>query len=85
MELTLSLSPEAESKLKAKAAAAGVDVATYAANTLERVATRPSLDEVLAPLRAEFERSGTNEDELTELLEQAKHEARAEQHARKAS
>jgi hypothetical protein len=85
MVLSLSISPEAEAKLKAKAAAAGVDVATYAAKTLERVATRPSLDEVLAPLRADFDRSGMTEDGLTELLEQVKHEARADQRARKVS
>ena len=79
MVLSLSISPEAEANLKVKAAAAGVDVATYAARMLEFAATRPSLDEVLAPLRDEFERSGMSEDELTELLENAKHEARADQ------
>jgi hypothetical protein len=85
MVLSLTISPEAETKLKARAAAAGVDIATYAARTLERIATRPSLDEVLAPLRAEFNQSGMGEEELTDLLERAKHEARAEQQARKAS
>ena len=82
MTLTVTISTEAEAKLNAKAAAAGVDVATFAANTLERVASKPTLDEVLAPLRDEFDRSGMTEDELTDLLEQAKHEARAERHAR---
>jgi hypothetical protein len=76
MMLSLSISPEAEAKLKEKAAAAGIDVTTFAARTLEHAATRPSLDEVLAPLRAEFDRSGMSEDELTNLLEQAKHEMR---------
>ena len=85
MQLTVPISPEAEAKLIAKAAAAGVDVATFAARALERVASRPTLEEVLAPLRSEFERSGMTEDELTHLLEQAKHEARAERRARKAS
>jgi len=81
MVLSLSISPEAEAKLKERAAAAGIDVSTYATRALERVATRPSLDEVLAPLRAEFDRSGMSEDELTELLEQAKHEMRAQERA----
>jgi hypothetical protein len=85
MVLNLSISSEAETKLKAKSAAAGVDMTTYATKALERVATRPSLDEVLAPLRAESDRSGMSEEELTEFLEQAKHEARAEQDARKTS
>jgi hypothetical protein len=85
MVLSLSISPETEAKLKAKAAVAGVDLATYAAKTLERLAERPSIDDVLAPLRAEFERSGMSEEELTQLLEQTKHQSRAEQHSRKAS
>jgi pyruvate/oxaloacetate carboxyltransferase len=85
MTLTIPISPEAEAKLIAKAAAAGVDVTTFAAQTLERAASKPTLEEILAPLRSEFERSGMTEDELIELLEQAKHEARAERRARRAS
>ncbi len=85
MTLTIPISPEAEAKLIAKAAAAGVDVTTFAAQTLERAASKPTLEEILAPLRKEFEQSGMTEDELTDLLEQAKHEARAERRARKAS
>jgi hypothetical protein len=81
MTLSISISPEAEAKLKARAADSGMAVEQYAARELERVVSRPSLDEVLAPLRAEFEASGMSEEELTELLEQAKHEARAEQRA----
>jgi hypothetical protein len=85
MVLSLSISPDAEAKLKVKAAAAGVNVEAYAAQALERIASRPSLDEFLAPLRAEFEASRMSEDELVELLEHAKHEARAEERARRAS
>ncbi len=85
MVLSVSISPEAEAKLKAKAAAAGVDVESYASRTLERLVSRPSLEEVLAPLRAEFDESGMTEDELAEFLEQAKHKARAERRARRAS
>jgi hypothetical protein len=83
--LNLSISPEAEASLKAKADAAGLDIATYASRTLERVASRPSLDEVLKPLRAEFDESGMSEDELTEFLEEVKHESRAQRRARRAS
>ena len=85
MVLTIPISPEAEAKLIARAAAAGVDVVTFAAKTLERAASKPTLEEVLAPLRYEFEQSGMTEDELTAVLEQAKHEARAERRARKSS
>jgi hypothetical protein len=85
MVLNLSISADAEAKLQAKAAVAGVDIATFASRTLERFASRPSLDEVLVPLREEFEKSGMTEEELTQFLEQVKHEARAEQSARRAS
>jgi hypothetical protein len=75
MPLSVPITPETEARLKAKAAA-GLDVETFAARTLERVAARPPLDEVLAPLRAEFEASGMSEEHLAELLEQAKHDGR---------
>jgi len=78
MVLNVPISPDVEAKLKAKAAEAGVDVRTFVALTLERAASRPSTDEILAPLRAEFEASGMGEAELIELLETAKHEMRAE-------
>lgn len=79
MVLQLPLTPEVEAKLKAKADAAGVDLTTFAARALEREARRPSLDEVLAPVRAEFEASGMTEQELIDFLEEVKHEWRAEQ------
>jgi pantoate kinase len=85
MVLQVPISPETEAKLKAKAAVAGVDVPTFAARALERVVSKPSLEEVLAPLREEFERTGMSEDELVDLLEAAKHEMRAERRARRAS
>jgi hypothetical protein len=75
MVLSLPISADAGAKLTAKAAAAGLDVVTYAARPLKRIASRPTLDEVLAPLRSEFERSGLSDDDLTDLLKEAKHEA----------
>jgi hypothetical protein len=77
MVLNVSISPEIEAKLKAKAAIGGFDVQTFVAVTLERAVSRPDLAEVLAPLRAEFDASGMNEDDLVKLLETAKHEMRA--------
>lgn len=80
MQLTVSLSPEAEAQLRAKALAAGTDVAGYAARLLEAVATPPpSLATISGPLYQQFLGSGMTDDELGDLLEQAKHEMRAEQ------
>ncbi len=85
MTLSISISAETEAKLKAKAAVEGVDLPTYAARVLEQLACRPTLDELLAPLRAEVEASGITEAQLTNLLEEAKHEQRDQRHSRKAS
>ena len=85
MVLTIPVTPEVEAKLRAQADRAGVDVETYAARTLEKAASRPSLDEVLAPLRKEFDATGMGDDELAELLEDAKHDMRAARRAREAS
>ena len=81
MPFTVPITPETEARLRAKAAAAGLDVETFAARALERVASRPSLDETLAPLRGEFEVSGISEEQLGELLEKAKHDDRAARRA----
>ena len=70
--------PEAEVKLRAKAELVGQALTDYAADVLERAARLPSLDEILAPVRAEFEASGMSEDELADYLEEVKHEARQE-------
>jgi hypothetical protein len=78
MALKVPLSDDAEARLRERALAAGVDAETYAARVLEQQLSRPSLEEVLAPLREEFEASGMTEDELVELLEEAKHDMRAE-------
>jgi hypothetical protein len=86
MVLTLTISAEAEAKLKAKAAAAGVDVETYAAAIVEQTTKAPlSLREISGPVADDFAKSGMTEDELSDLLEEAKHEMRAEKRGRQAS
>jgi hypothetical protein len=86
MVLQLLISPEAEAKLKAKAAAAGVDVETYATTLAEQVTKAPlSLKEISGPIADDFAKSGMTDDELGDLLEQAKHEMRAERRGRQAS
>jgi hypothetical protein len=78
MELSIRISRDVEAKLKAMADSAGLDVQSFVALTLERAATRPSLEQVLQPLREEFESSGMGDEELTQFLETAKHELRIE-------
>ena len=84
MMLSLSISPETEACLREKAAAAGVDVETYAATIVEQSAKTPaSLKEISGAAADDFAASGMTEDELGELLEEAKHEMRAERRNRK--
>jgi hypothetical protein len=78
LELKLRLGSETGRKLKAKAAAIGKDAADYAAELIEDAITQPSLDEMLAPVREQFARSGMGEDELSDFLEDAKHRRRVE-------
>ena len=77
MTMSLTLPPETEARLAEQAQAAGKDVQTYAADVLRSVAARPSLDELLAPVRKAFAESGMTEDELSDQLEREKHDARA--------
>ena len=76
MVLRISISAEAETKLKERAAAQGKDPTTYASEIVEEVVTKPSLDEVLAPLRCEFEESGMSDDQLLEQILAAQAEYR---------
>ena len=85
MVLSISISPQAAAKLREKAAAAGVDVETYAARQLERIASPPpSLQVLSGPVGDEFARSGMSEDELAELLEEEKHAMRTERRTKRA-
>jgi hypothetical protein len=78
VELKVRLHSDASEKLKQRAAASGSDVADYAAKLIEDAVTKPGIDEVLAPVREQFARSGMSEDELSDFLEEAKHRRRAE-------
>ena len=82
MVLSISISADAEARLKAKADLAGVDLSTYVAALVEHNARHPmSLAEISGPVADDFEKSGMTEDELGDLLEEAKHAMRAERRA----
>jgi pantoate kinase len=77
-ELKLLLGLDTSERLQRRAAASGKNVADYAAGLIEEAVTRPSIEEVLAPVREQFARSGMSEDELSDFLEEAKHRRREE-------
>ena len=67
MALKLRLSKLAREKLVDRAAKAEEDVAAYASELIERAVTKPSIDEILAPVRADFAKSGMTEDEIMDF------------------
>jgi hypothetical protein len=78
LALKLRLSRATSDKLAQRAAETGKPLNEYASELIEHAVNTPSLDEVLAPVRAEFEDSGMSDDELSDVLEKAKHQMRAE-------
>lgn len=85
MILRIDISPETEAKLRERAVADSQPLEQVATRLIEEAIRRPTLDEVLAPIRAEFDASGMTDDQLSEMLEKAKHELRAQRRARLAS
>jgi hypothetical protein len=84
MTFTLKLAESEEQRLAQQAQAAGIDVQTYVERIVRAAASRPPLDEMLRPVHEAFAASGMTDDDLGDLLEQAKHEMRAQRHARHA-
>jgi hypothetical protein len=82
MTLTLNLPDDVRSRLAEKAKTAGLDLQTYAQRILQGEAFSPPLAETLKPIRDAFKASGVTEEQLTEELERAKHEVRADRRAR---
>jgi len=80
MSISIPLSPDAEAKLRERAKSAGEDITSYAARLLDDAIRKPSLDELLAPVREAVNKTGMTEEELTSLLEKAKHDVRRERH-----
>ena len=96
MTITLNLPPETERRLHERAAARGQTVEVFIRQVLERevvetggthATTVPGrskpLDEILEPVRREFEASGMTEEELVHFLTEIRDEARKERRIRK--
>lgn len=78
MDLTVSIAPDIATKLRERAAATGKAPEAYAAEVLARDVTRPSIDEILAPVREDFAKTGISEEELMNLGRRAADAARTE-------
>ena len=72
MALVVPMSPQVEARLRQQAAAEGEDPGVYASKLLEQAVGRSALDEILAPLRAQFAASGTSDEELVQQIADAR-------------
>ena len=82
--LNVSLTPAAEARLRERAAASGQPLDAYAATVLERAATAPSLDEIMARVRQQVAEAGMGDDEFDAFVEQVRDEAFQERQRRRA-
>ena len=83
MSITIRLSPNEEKRLAERAALSGRDLPGYIQLLIERdLHVAPTLDEVLAPVRQQFEDGGMTDDELGALVEEAREEVWQEKHGR---
>lgn len=84
MDITISISPDIKDKLQQRASESGQDVQAYVERLIEKALSGPpSIDELLAPVRKQFEESGMTEEELDGLIEEAREEAWQERQAQK--
>jgi hypothetical protein len=64
MVLKISIDPNTEARLRKLANGAGKDIDAFVSDIVESAAARPFLDQMLAPLRAEFAASKTKDGQL---------------------
>lgn len=75
MSVVLELKPEIEEALQKKAKANGFEINLYVEKLIEKDIDRTkTIDEILAPVRQEFEESGMTEDELDEFIKEIREE-----------
>lgn len=69
MTITIDLPSEVETALRKKALADGKDFQIFILETLKTQALKPSLEEILAPVRQDFEERGMSEDDLNAFID----------------
>jgi hypothetical protein len=68
--VTIELSPEIDETVRRQAAAQGRPVAEYLRDVIERSVR--TVDQILAPIREGFDRSGLDDHEIDRLFEEAR-------------
>jgi len=64
MDMTISIPDEVARKLGERAAVSGQTVPAHTARLVAETVSKPTIDELLAPVRADFAKTGKTEDEL---------------------
>ena len=72
--MTVAVDAEIQGWLTKRAAAQGVAVEQFLLDTLRQLARKPTFEEVFADVHADFEASGMTDEELGELIKQARAE-----------
>lgn len=67
MTVTISIPDDVAATLQERAAASGQPLPEYTSHLIEQAVKTPSLDELLAPIQADFARTGITENDLLEL------------------
>jgi hypothetical protein len=68
MNISISIPEEIAMQLEKRAAESGQSVQAYAARIVVDNVTKPTIDEILSPIRADFAKTGMSEDEITDFL-----------------
>lgn len=79
-QMTIDLSVEVKTALQRKAEATGKDVSVFVQDIITKQALRLNLDEVLAPVRQEFEENGMSEDNLDSFMNSIQEKAYQNKH-----
>lgn len=83
MVLKIPITPELEEQLKSRAAAAGKNATEFAREAIEEKLRAPSsVDEILAPFRADVQASGMTDGQLDEFFHSIREEVWREKHGR---
>lgn len=81
MELTITLPADVGTQVEAAAARNGRAVKDYVVDSVKTAVLKPSLDELLAPVRAQFAASGMTEEEFDQLIEEERQAIEEERQA----
>jgi hypothetical protein len=84
MEMTISIPEDVAMKLQQRAASSGTTAPAYAAKLVAESVNKPTIDDILAPVREDFAKTGMTEDELLDFGREVLNRVRAEKKAKSA-